>query len=845
MIKSRPFSKSNHNFKAMKKSISLLITFVSLFLYTNAQWTQGLGMSGGDFRCLTKIGTDIYAGSQYGGVFRSSNNGDSWTPLLKGLPGGVSVTKIMNKGTTLFAGTSYWSTTGQGVFRSDDNGATWVQKNNGILVKSTPYFTDLNITGLAKNSSYIFASTQANGIYKSDDNGDNWVRIFDQYTTDSSYREINAICCIGEVLIAGGMYGDGMYKSIDNGATWNTIITGLPSGFIVYGLTTNGTNVYANTSHGFYWSPSNGDYWIGINYGITDPYGAASGAICGLGNVVYASTNGGSEGPRTYKSINGGSTFVEIPAMEIYRVSALLADGNNVFAGNLGGINSNTLTIGGVVRSIDNGASWSPANIGLSGLSCTSITSDGTNLYAGSRYYSGIYQSGDNGGTWTKSLLPGTNPNYQILSMLSLGSVIYAGNNTYTTSGGVFNSNDYGLTWNATAAIGKPVYAMGANTTYIYAGTNNDGMRRSTNGGTTWTTVNTGLPTIGEKSIRAMSVNGSKIHIGTARGVFISTNDGTNWTAANGGTSSPGYCLVKSLAVKGDTILGGGTYGIIRSTNNGVSWSLIPLTGGLINALLIDGTTIYAGGRDGVSISTDWGVTWTSINSTFPLIPEVYSLLITNGKLYAGTYGQSVWSIDLSAIPAPPRILNLSSVLLEGLYNGAGVMRQASDESGPHFTAPTADQVTVELHNASHYSTIEYTASNVKISTTGTTSVSIPSAFNGSYYIAIKHRNSIQTVSAAPVSFSGNTIAHSFANPVSVFGGNLLLMADGYYALYGGDVNLDGIVDGGDMSNVDNSAAAFSAGYIPDDCNGDGLVDGTDMSVTDNNAAAFVGEVTP
>jgi len=64
-------------------------------------------MDGGDIRCLAKVDADIYAGSQYGGVFRSSNNGDQWTPLLNGLPGGVSVTNIMNNGRALFAGTGY------------------------------------------------------------------------------------------------------------------------------------------------------------------------------------------------------------------------------------------------------------------------------------------------------------------------------------------------------------------------------------------------------------------------------------------------------------------------------------------------------------------------------------------------------------------------------------------------------------------------------------------------------------------------------------------------------------------------------------------------------------------
>jgi hypothetical protein len=121
----------------MRKSIFILLTFLSLSCFLMGQWTQGSGMDGGDFRCLAKIGNNIYAGSQYGGVFRSTNNGDSWTPLWNGLPAGVAVTQIMEHDTKLFVGTSYWSLAGMGVYRSDDGGETWVQKNNGI-----PYPSD-------------------------------------------------------------------------------------------------------------------------------------------------------------------------------------------------------------------------------------------------------------------------------------------------------------------------------------------------------------------------------------------------------------------------------------------------------------------------------------------------------------------------------------------------------------------------------------------------------------------------------------------------------------------------------------------------------------------------------
>ena len=116
---------------------------------------------------------------------------------------------------------------------------------------------------------------------------------------------------------------------------------------------------------------------------------------------------------------------------------------------------------------------------------------------------------------------------------------------------------------------------------------------------------------------------------------------------------------------------------------------------------------------------------------------------------------------------------------------------------------------------------------------------------NGSYYLTIKHRNSIETVSANPVSFSGSTVSQSFATPADVYNGNLLSFEDGGFAIYGGDTYQDGLIDGSDLAAVDNQASAFAAGYIIEDCNGDGLIDGSDLAIADNNASAFVGAATP
>jgi hypothetical protein len=190
------------------------------------------------------------------------------------------------------------------------------------------------------------------------------------------------------------------------------------------------------------------------------------------------------------------------------------------------------------------------------------------------------------------------------------------------------------------------------------------------------------------------------------------------------------------------------------------------------------------------------------------------------------------------------RNLNLT-VLLEGLYDGGGLMRKAQDAGGDHFPGTVADKVTVELHDASQYSTVVYSAANVDLNTNGSASLMIPAVHSGSYYVTVKHRNSLETTTALPVSFSGSTITYNFSTAASQAYGNNMKGVSGEYVIYGGDVSQDGIVDSGDMIGIDNDASGFVTGYVPNDANGDGLVDSGDMILVDNNASNFITVVTP
>jgi len=271
----------------------------------------------------------------------------------------------------------------------------------------------------------------------------------------------------------------------------------------------------------------------------------------------------------------------------------------------------------------------------------------------------------------------------------------------------------------------------------------------------------------------------------------------------------------------------------------------------------ISGQVTFTPGTNGITYSIAsvtgatsylWGYTGTgvTINGTGTSVTLDFSVSATPGQLSVrGTSvcGQGASStLDLS--PAA-KTLTLTSVLLEGLYNGGGAMRQAIGSSGPQWGVGIADHITVELHNAVSYSTIVWSATGIPLSTAGTAVVTVPAVYGGSYYVTVKHRNSIETTSASPVSFAGTGINISFSSAAAVYGANLKASVDGYFLLFGGDVNQDGFVDSGDYPAVVNGNFNYLTGYLPADINGDGFIDSGDYPIMVNNNFKYVGTIHP
>ena len=147
------------------------------------------------------------------------------------------------------------------------------------------------------------------------------------------------------------------------------------------------------------------------------------------------------------------------------------------------------------------------------------------------------------------------------------------------------------------------------------------------------------------------------------------------------------------------------------------------------------------------------------------------------------------------------------------------------------------DTIRIELHESTN-GNLAYSFPAI-FDINGNSSISVPAIYFGNnYYIALRHRNSIETWSALPVLITNNA-SYDFSTGIAQAYGNNMILVDvnGASALFTGDINQDGIIDSVDMNIIEDSANVFAFGYYYScDLNGDSAVDGLDMNFLDNNS---------
>ena len=233
---------------------------------------------------------------------------------------------------------------------------------------------------------------------------------------------------------------------------------------------------------------------------------------------------------------------------------------------------------------------------------------------------------------------------------------------------------------------------------------------------------------------------------------------------------------------------------------------------------------------------------WSNLSAS--VANAITNMFSSNTSMAASTMPAKFTLTDTTSIPLSSVDLSLTA-FLQGLYQGSSTM--TSSPFNADGTTPTniADTITVELHDASTQA-LSYSVIGT-ISTSGTGTFTFPAGVNGnSYYISVRHRNSIQTWSTAPVLMNPTGTTYNFSTAATqAAGSNLVNDGSGVYMIYTGDINQDGAVDFNDYPSLDIASSSGVLGYDSSDLNGDASVDFNDYPMIDINSSNGVLSTTP
>lgn len=585
---------------------------------------------------------NLYAGTATGGMFRSRDGGVSWTAINNGLEnlGVYSIAIHPQDPARVYAGT--FGNLFQTVNATTENAGevTWTtvgaptstQQTN--LINNAVYSVILD----PANPETLFVGTHTGGVFRR--LGGAWSQVWSDpranpTTTVSNVRNV-AVSNDGMTVYA-ATQGLGIYRSATSGnsGTWSaTAGTGLTTN-ILRSLVMDAadpTHLYAGTVEGFFYSTDGGGAWIESATELNTLTIAVDPATP---TTVYAGTAQG-----LFKSIDGGASFTSAnTGITDFTVVSLASDPEDP------AIKYAATTHSGILRSTDSGASWSPFNDGLNDLQTTSIAIDASSspamLVAGTMN-EGLFRFPALNGNPVWERLGDELATRKIVAIVadpSRSGTLYAG----TSTSGVLVTGNGGLSWSA----------------------NNDGIANEQSEVCTVEPSDACFHTNLEVNTLGIdATNPSIIYTSlSARGVFKSSDAGTSWTTVSNGLANTFVTAIAVDPTAGDRVYVGTQAGVFRTLDAGSVWK--PAVTGLgeieITALVIDPNTpdtLYVGTADaGIFKSTNRGDAWTAINTDLPNL-AVRSLYLdastTPSTLFAGVQSDGVLSIQSTASTGAP-----------------------------------------------------------------------------------------------------------------------------------------------------------------------------------------------
>lgn len=235
-----------------------------------------------------------------------NNNGSNWQPV-NGFAAGEIVYTMAYSNSAIYAGT--W---GGKIYKSTNQGQSWTRINNNMFVGF--------IWSLAVDSdNLIFAATEQ-GVYKFD--GTNWI------LTSLAGKDVHSIS-IGKTLSTKVLYaatwGSGMYKSTNMGTTWTEINSGFGGYLAIQSVVATSANIAyaASFGGGVFVTLNGGGLWTKLNVGYDFVWSvAAIPAINPLNTKLFA----GTYGDGLYRSLNGGTTWSKVTNLNAPFIYSVVVD---------------------------------------------------------------------------------------------------------------------------------------------------------------------------------------------------------------------------------------------------------------------------------------------------------------------------------------------------------------------------------------------------------------------------------------------------------------------------------------------------------------------------------------
>ncbi|MDP4229599.1 MAG: hypothetical protein Q8916_04240 [Bacteroidota bacterium] len=562
----------------------ILVTFILIAGFCSAprgQWVQTNGPLYGYVHSFVACGDTLIAAAGFGGgIFTSIDHGINWSKIETPFDS-LRTTTLLKHGTAIFAATI------NGTFRSTNNGKDWTY----CSALGIPFFA------MSQTAKYIFGE-QSGWIYYSADNGNTWSRSDTTYpsggyslyandtvilagnekgifrTTDFGHswsqpdtltrnKSITVIRSIGDTLYCGGT--DGLYRSTNAGRSWELADDSLR----VTDIIRFGNILIVSTYDGIFRSFDNGLHWVKSDSGLND---LNIQSIIANSGYLFA----GTYTDWLYRSADSGRSWVRMKGGIANVALNLTQSGNAIFAG----------SDKGVYRTTDDGISWIPKNVGI-GDDFTSgfVTFDSLLVRTGNYV---LARSTDNGELWI------TQPGSQSTGLWIFGNTIISSDAEHLE-----RSTDLGLSWKvclldsselysvnvtALATIGSMLFASGP---YL------DGiLLRSADGGGNWISVH---PADTLDVTALVAVEDTLIAGTEDQGIFRSTDMGNHWSQAHAGAN---VLAVTSFARSGKYLFAGSSRsGVLYSSDNGANWREFneSLGSESVQCLLVSNGFLFAG----------------------------------------------------------------------------------------------------------------------------------------------------------------------------------------------------------------------------------------------------------